>query len=226
MKVISFVCQKGGTSKTTTAINLAVEAMAYGLEVVLIDLDPQVSACDWKDIRGDAPPVVAATPVPHLERGLKAAAENGADLVIIDTAGRTNDAAAAAARVADLVFIPLQPSLVDLKTIGATLEIIRLAGGKPTRAILSRVRAAGTRHEDSSAWLRTQGVEVCPFSLGERVTYQDAYANGLCVSEAEPEGKAALEIRQVYLYASSILGLPTQRGQKHEENQRPRKRTA
>ena len=226
MKVISFVCQKGGTSKTTTAINLAVEAMAYGLEVVLIDLDPQVSACDWKDIRGDAPPVVAATPVPHLERGLKAAAENGADLVIIDTAGRTNDAAAAAARVADLVFIPLQPSLVDLKTIGATLEIIRLAGGKPTRAILSRVRAAGTRHEDSSAWLRTQGVEVCPFSLGERVTYQDAYANGLGVSEAEPEGKAALEIRQVYLYASSILGLPTQRGQKHEENQRPRKRTA
>lgn len=226
MKVISFVCQKGGTSKTTTAINLAVEAMAYGLEVVLIDLDPQVSACDWKDIRGVAPPVVAATPVPHLERGLKAAAENGADLVIIDTAGRTNDAAAAAARFADLVFIPLQPSLVDLKTIGATLEIIRLAGGKPTRAILSRVRAAGTRHEDSATWLQTQGVEVCPFSLGERVTYQDAYANGLGVSEAEPEGKAALEIRQVYLYASSILGLPTQRSQKHEENQRPRKRTA
>ena len=46
MKVLSFVCQKGGTSKTTTAINLAVEALAYGLEVVVIDLDPQVSACD------------------------------------------------------------------------------------------------------------------------------------------------------------------------------------
>jgi chromosome partitioning protein len=53
MKIISLVCQKGGTSKKTTAINLAVEAMAYGLEVVIIDLDPQVSASDWKDIRGD-----------------------------------------------------------------------------------------------------------------------------------------------------------------------------
>jgi chromosome partitioning protein len=67
---------------------LAVEALAYGLEVVVIDLDPQGSAY-WKDIRGDAPPVVAAVPVPHLDRTLKAAADNGADLVIIDTAGRT-----------------------------------------------------------------------------------------------------------------------------------------
>jgi hypothetical protein len=53
--------------------------MAYGLEVAVIDLDPQVSACDWKDIRGDdRPPVVVATPVPHLARALKAAADNGA----------------------------------------------------------------------------------------------------------------------------------------------------
>jgi cellulose biosynthesis protein BcsQ len=33
MKVLALICQKGGTAKTTTAINLAVEAMAYGLEV-------------------------------------------------------------------------------------------------------------------------------------------------------------------------------------------------
>lgn len=179
MKVLSFVCQKGGTSKTTTAINLAVEALAYGLEVVVIDLDPQVSACDWKDIRGDEPPLVASTPVPHLERTLRAAEENGADLVIIDTAGRTNDAASAAARAADLILVALQPSLIDLKTMGATLEIIRLAGNKPMRALLTRVKASGTRHEDTTAWLETQGIEVCPAMLGERVSYQDAYAQGL-----------------------------------------------
>lgn len=226
MKVISLICQKGGTSKTTTAINLAVEAAACGLEVALIDLDPQVSACDWKDIRGDKPPVVAATPVPHLSRALKAASEAGADLAIVDTAGRTNDAAAAAARAADLVLIPLQPSLIDLKTLGATLEIIRLAGGKPTRAVLTRVRSAGTRHVDTTAWLVEQGVEVCPVSLGERVTYQDAYAQGLGVLEAEPAGKAAEEIRQVYLYASRLLGLSTERIASDEETRGARKRIA
>jgi chromosome partitioning protein len=226
MKVISLVCQKGGTSKTTTAINLAVEATACGLEVALIDLDPQVSACDWKDIRGDKAPVVAATPVPHLARALKAAAGAGADLAIVDTAGRTNDAAAAAARVADLILIPLQPSLIDLKTLGATLEIIRLAGGKPTRALLTRVRSVGTRHEDTTVWLRSQGVEVCPSSLGERVTYQDAYAQGVGVLEAEPTGKAAEEIREVYLYISRLIGLSTERVAKNEEARSSRKRTA
>lgn len=209
MKVLALICQKGGTAKTTTAINLAVEAMAYGLEVAVIDLDPQVSACDWKDIRGDdRPPVVVATPVPHLARALKAAADNGADLVLVDTAGRTNDAAIAAARVADLVLIPLQPSLIDLKTLASTLEIIRLGGNRPARALLARVKAAGTRHEATTAWLQEQGVEVCPAMLG-RVTYQDAYAQGLGVVETEPAGKAALEIRQVYEYISRLLDLPT-----------------
>lgn len=211
MKVCSIICQKGGTSKTALALNLAVEALAAGLEVEVIDLDPQVSASDWKDLRGDAAPVVAAPPVPHLDRALKAAAEAGADLVIIDTAGRTNDAASAAARAADLILVPLQPSLADLKTLAATLDIIRIAGGKPARAVLTRVKAAGSRHEDTAAWLREQDVEVCPAMLGDRVTYQDAYAQGQGVSEAEPHGKAALEVREVYKYVSSLLGLDTRR---------------
>jgi chromosome partitioning protein len=192
----------------------------------VIDLDPQVSACDWKDIRGDdRPPVVVATPVPHLARALKAAADNGADLVLVDTAGRTNDAAIAAARVADLVLIPLQPSLIDLKTLASTLEIIRLGGNRPARALLARVKAAGTRHEATTAWLQEQGVEVCPAMLGERVTYQDAYAQGLGVAEAEPAGKAALEIRQVYEYISRLLDLPTKRST-DEESRRPRRSAA
>lgn len=211
MKVLSIVCQKGGTSKTAVATNLAVEAIAAGLEVVVVDLDPQVSASDWKDLRGDAAPVVAASPTPHLERALKAAADAGADLAIIDTAGRTNDAAHAAAKAADLVLVPLQPSLADLKTLGATLDIIRVSGSKPTRAVLTRVKAAGARHEDTAVWLKEQGVEVCPAMLGDRVVYQDAYAQGLGVSEMEPNGKAAGEVRDVYKYVCKLLDLDTRR---------------
>jgi len=83
----------------------------------------------------------------HLERVLAQAEENGADLAIIDTAGRTNDAALAAAKVADLVFVPLQPSLVDLGTVKATLDIIRMAGNPRTVALLtaSKQRASAMR---------------------------------------------------------------------------------
>jgi chromosome partitioning protein len=224
-KVLSILCQKGGTAKTTTALNLAVEAVSRGLEVVVIDVDPQVSACDWKDIRGEKPPLVAAAPVPHLERTLKAADQAGADLIIIDTAGRTNDAASAAACLADLILIALQPSLIDLKTLASTRDLIRLAGNKPSRALLTRVRSIGTRHDETAMWLMQQGIEVCPVTLGERVTYQDAYAQGLGVTELEPGGKAAEEIRQVYKYVSQLLDIATS-SMDHEKGRSARKRIA
>jgi len=202
MKVISLVCQKGGSAKSTAAINLAVEATSRGLEVALIDLDPQVSACNWADVRvqdGERPPTVVATPVPHLGRALKVAEEAGADLVIVDTAGRTNDAALAAVRAADLVLVPIQASKADLDTLAATLDVIKTGGNKPTRVILSRVRAVGSRRAD----------EVCPVSLGDRIIYQDSYARGLSVTEAEPSGAAANEVRQIYAYVAKILSLST-----------------
>lgn len=207
MKILSIICQKGGTAKTTAAINLAVEATNRGFSVVIIDLDPQVSACSWKDVRGDRTPDVAPVPVPHLDRTLTSLRQAGADLAIIDTAGRANDSAMAAARVADLVLMPVQPSLADLNTVDATLDIVRLAGGRSVVALLSRVRTAGSRHADTTAWLDAKGVAVCPVMLGERVVYQDAYAQGLSVGEVEPKGQAAAEIRNLFDHLSGLLGL-------------------
>lgn len=211
MKTIAFICQKGGTAKTTSAINLAVEALAYGLKVVLIDLDPQVSASNWSDIRESPEPAVIAPQVPHLGRVLAQAAENGADLAIIDTAGHSNDAALAAAKVADLVFVALQPSLVDLGTVKATLDIIRMGGNPPALAVLTRVKTSGTSAEAAAEWLKQHKLEVAPVTIGERVIYQHAYARGLSVGEAEPNGKAAQEIQQLYMLTCQHVDLPTRR---------------
>lgn len=227
MKVLSIICQKGGTAKTTTAINLAVEAQANGLETVIIDLDPQVSAFDWKDLRGDEAPNVASVPVPHLERTLKAARDGGADLVIIDTAGRTNDAATAAARAADAILVPMQPSLVDLKTLQATLDVIRASGNEaaPVRVVLSRVKAAGTRHEDTASLLKTQHhMGVCPVMMGDRFTYQDAYGHGKGVTELDPGSKAAQEVRDLFKFTCQLLNIST--SQEGESNGQGTKRHA
>ncbi len=207
MKTVAFVSQKGGTGKTTLALSLATEAVASGLTVAVVDLDPQASACEWSDLRQlDSPIVIDAQPA-RIKAVVERAGEMAVDLLLIDTAGRTEQAALSAARVSDLVLIPLQASVIDLKTVKATTDLIRLAGRTKHAAVLTRVKPFGSRHVETAQWLEKQGMAVCPATIGERIVFQDAYGRGQGVSEIEPDGKAALEIRNVYKYARQQLDM-------------------
>jgi len=62
----------------------------------------------------------------------------------------------------------VQPSLVDLGTVKATLDIIRMAGNPRTVALLTRVKAAGVSHEARDTWLTQHQLEVATVTLGER----------------------------------------------------------
>jgi chromosome partitioning protein len=47
MKTLAILSRKGGAGKTTLALHLAVQAVAGGRRVALVDMDPQRSAADW-----------------------------------------------------------------------------------------------------------------------------------------------------------------------------------
>ena len=97
MKTLAILSRKGGTGKTTLAVNLSVAAERAGHSTVLVDLDPQASAAKWNDNREGDAPVVVASPASRLPEVLKKAEDAGATLVIVDTAPHTETAALDAA---------------------------------------------------------------------------------------------------------------------------------
>src|SRR6478672_5069785 len=56
MKTVSFSIFKGGTGKTTSAVNTAAALVAKGKRVLLVDLDQQSSATRYLDLDPEQAP--------------------------------------------------------------------------------------------------------------------------------------------------------------------------
>ncbi len=193
MFVLALVCQKGGAGKTTMAIHLAVEGHRRGLRTLLIDVDTQASAAKIMDRRGDDPPDVATEAAGRLERAIHAAEAEGYDLVLIDTAPQADRAAAQAARVADIVVAPVQPSIVDLDAVDATVDVCKLAGVDVV-FVLNRVPAQGNEVLGTAEAIRKRGMRVSAVRWGERKAFKYPFMRGLVAQEVEPDSKAAAEV--------------------------------
>lgn len=206
MKTITILSGKGGAGKTTLALHLGVSAEMAGYTAAIIDLDPQASALTWKDNRdSDTPAVVSAQPS-RLTQLLKTAELSGADIVFIDTAPHSESASLTAARISELVLIPCRPAILDLRAIGATVDIIRLAN-VPAIVILNAVPPRTTLADEARAAITSYDIETAPCQLGQRIAFVHALTAGLTAQEYEPNGKAAKEINDLYTYVAQQIGV-------------------
>jgi len=205
MKTIALIAQKGGTGKTTLALCLAVAAEQDGLNTLIVDLDPQATACNWGDRRQSESPLVIDAQPARMPQALDRARSGGINLVVIDTPARSEQAALAAAELADLIIIPCRPQRFDLETIGNTRKLIAMAGTKPVLVVLNAIPARGDRQQQARQAIEAMELPVCPIALENRAAFGDASIIGQTALEFEPSGKAAEESIQLYKYVSRLL---------------------
>lgn len=192
MIVISLVTQKGGSGKTTLALNYAVAALAKKGRVVILDMDAQGTAKKWYERRtAENPPLVEVT-TKDLEKAITGAKNQKFDWVIIDTPGRDDAAQAAAIRAADFCVIPCRPSAADLEATPSTVETIKRLG-KSYAFVLTQTPPRSYRIKEAQTGLSYLGT-VCPSPVVLRNAFQDAQSMGLGVTEFEPDGRAANDI--------------------------------
>ncbi len=200
MQTIAIISQKGGTGKTTMALNMAVASEAIGQSAVIVDLDPQASAKAWHDSREDESPVVISSHASRLDDVLKAAKENGAGLTIIDTAPHSESDALKSARAADLILIPCRPAILDLRAIASTKELADLAK-TPAVAVINAAPPRGHLADEAAEAIKGYGLEVAPVTIAHRAAFVHSLTLGQTALEYEPEGKAAQEVTALCMFA-------------------------
>jgi len=193
MQVIALISQKGGVGKSTLAVHLATEANQQGQRVLLLDLDPQGSAMEWANRRGDRPPDVSGANPASIAKEIERAKGEGYDLVVIDTAPHADHAALQAARVADLIAIPCRPSTFDIAAISATLDLCKLAN-KQAAVVLNAAPIRSRVTTEAEEAIAEKGGKVSPVIIRQRVAFQHCMIDGRTAAEFEPDGAAGQEI--------------------------------
>ncbi len=203
--VITVAQQKGGAGKTMLAANLAV-AFAGSARVALLDIDPQRSLSRWHGLR--KPGAVAL----HLSEvsGWRLAAEldrlrASHDVVLIDSPPQIDTDARLAIRGADLVIVPVQPSLPDLWAAEGTLKLA-VAERRLARIVLNRAPASGKLRERVMAEIRREDHAMFATVMGNRVGLATAFADGSSILETSPKSAAAQEIMALLAEIEALRG--------------------
>lgn len=215
-KIITLGGQKGGTGKSTIAINLAAEWKRRGFRVLLVDTDPQGSALEWSEVAAeggyDAPRVIA---VGDNVRQTVPGLADAHDFTVIDTAGRVSRRLVSSLAIADLALLPCNPGTTDVWAIGKSLDKVEevqeaVAGsGRElhARVVLNQQQTRTALSKGVRGALQEAGAIVLNSELGDRVAFGEAPASGQGVTSYATGSAASAELMALTDELETVLGL-------------------
>lgn len=188
--VVSFASSKGGAGKTTSAFLLATILAKKGINVGVIDADPNHPFCLWEKqggrienlsiIKNDSEETI----LDDIEH-----AKKKHSFVIVDLEGTANLSVAYAVTSSDLVIIPAQRSQLDASEAAKVIGLIKRQSEVskrtiPTALLFTRtspaIRTKGMRRMQES--LDTNQVDTFEVEINEREAFRAIwdYNSTLC----------------------------------------------
>ena len=195
--IISFVNQKGGVGKTTTAINFAASLKRKNFNPVLIDADPQGSAIQWHAVESNK-----VFEILHYPQILKyydiEALQQNYDMVVIDAPPAHTEITRSILAITNMAIVPVSPSSLDIWACWRTMELIKEAQTDnpdlDIKLLINRKISGTTIGREARSALEIFDTEIMDTELCQRVADMDALTSGVSVVQYAPSSKAADEI--------------------------------
>lgn len=202
MYTIALLQGKGGTGKTTTAINLAGALAEAGFRVRVADLDPQRSALRWPASGSALDGAVFGLEVEGAKAQFAEISDN-ADFVLVDTPPTlSSKEPMVAAALADLLIIPSLAGAQEYQRADKTLNTVDVFE-VPFRLLACQIDRRERIAQDARATLAQRG-PTFDTEISKAVAMREAVFTGQWIGEYAPD---SICHRQFRALAQEIINL-------------------
>ncbi|EAI3887314.1 MULTISPECIES: AAA family ATPase [Campylobacter] len=214
--IISIINEKGGSGKTTLAVNLAARLAEDGDNTLLIDADPQRSTEVFSDMRSQSGLIPLFSNVS--KTGISLGDEikrmrNNFDSIIIDTGGRDSKEMRKAILSSDIIIIPTIPSQYDVNVLDHMLDIysevkdlnpnlialVLVNRVSPNPFLVKELENLKDYIKDAKNEKQLTNVEMFDSVIYERQAYRKAVIDGKSLKEfCKEDDKALTDFEEFY----------------------------
>jgi chromosome partitioning protein len=198
--------RKGGSGKSTIAMNICAALAKAGKDVMLVDADKQASSAGWSLERStnksDKGAVHCVQKYDEIHKTL-VDLDKRYDYVVVDAAGRDSPELRSSMVVAHTLLIPVRPSQLDLNTIpdmqkiindsriiNPDLRVLAVLSMGPTNPIIQET-------DEAKEFLSEfPEIKLLTTIIRDRKIYRDSIPEGLGVVEIDNASESARKAKR------------------------------